>query len=51
MTDLTKNFEQLGVNDLVEVCNAKRIKVTKADNRDTLLKKLEKPDKPDNGSE
>lgn len=42
MTDLTKNFEQLGVNDLAEVCKAKHIRVTKADNRDTLLKKLGK---------
>ena len=44
MTDLTK-LETLGVNDLAIVAEAKGIKVTDEDNRDTLLKKLGPKDK------
>lgn len=41
MTDLTKNFEQLGINDLVEACKLQEIKVTGKVTRDKLLKKLQ----------
>ena len=39
MTDLT-NLETLGVNDLADLAEARGIKVTDEDNRDTLLKAL-----------
>ncbi len=46
MTDLTvktkKELETLGVGDLALVCEARGIKVSDGDDRETLIKKLTK---------
>ena len=40
MTDLTKNFDQLGVDDLARACFEKNIDTNEDDDREVLLKKL-----------
>ncbi len=41
MTDLTDNFETLGIADIELACEAKGIKVTSKDTRESLLEKLQ----------